>query len=78
MPLLVVDQFFLLYYHPLWLRPIFQLAILFVMFVVVFAVLSRHLRVFHHGDFAMLRDVLPRRFQPYLKIIQRLIISDTN
>ena len=77
LPLLLVDQLFLLYYHPVWLRPIFQLAILSVMFVVSFAVLSRQLRVFHHGDFAMLRDVLPRRFQPYLRFIQGLIISDT-
>jgi len=76
LPLLIVDQFFLVYYHPSWFRPIFQLAILSAMFVVAFALLSRRLKVFHHGDFAMLRDVLPRRFQPYLRIIQRLIISD--
>ncbi len=76
LPLLLLDQFFLLYYHPIWLRPIFQLVILLVMFVITFAVLSRQLKVFHHGDFAMLRDVLPKRFQPYLRIIQRLIISD--
>jgi hypothetical protein len=74
LPLLGLDQFFLLY-HPV--RPIFQLIVLFGLFVALFGGISRQLRVFHHGDFAMLHDVLPRILRPYLKMVQRIIVSDT-
>jgi O-antigen/teichoic acid export membrane protein len=74
LPLLAIDQFFLLY-HPI--RPIFQLVVLFGLFVALFGGISRLLRVFHHGDFAMLHDVLPRILRPYLKMVQRIIVSDT-
>ncbi|OLE59731.1 MAG: hypothetical protein AUG17_01340 [Crenarchaeota archaeon 13_1_20CM_2_53_14] len=76
LPLLGLDQFFLHFYHPSWLRSSVQLAILFVVFVVLFASFSRQLKVFHHGDFAMLHDVLPTGLRPILKRIQRMIIID--
>jgi len=72
LPLLTLDQFFLLY-HPI--RPIFQLVILFGFYVVLYGGISRRLRVFHHGDFAMLHDALPRTLRPYLKMIQGIIVS---
>lgn len=72
LPLLVLDQFFLLS-HPI--RPIFQLALLFGLFVLLYGGMSRQLRVFHHGDFAMLHDVLPRRLRPLLKMVQGVIVS---
>jgi hypothetical protein len=72
LPLLAFDQLFLLY-HPL--RPIFQLIILFGLFVALYGGISRRLRVFHHGDFAMLHDALPRILRPYLKMVQRIIVS---
>lgn len=73
-PLLVVDQFFLAY-HPV--RPLFQLIMLLGVFLVSYTLVSRELRVFHRGDFAILHDALPRRLRPYLKAIQRIIITDT-
>jgi len=76
LPLLAIDQFFLYIYHPLWLRPSFQLAILFVIFILLSGFFSRQLRVFHHVDFAMLHDVLPTGLRPILKMIQRIIIID--
>jgi len=75
LPLLALDQFFLMS-HPF--RPIFQLIILFGLFVVLYGGISRQLRVFHHGDFAMLHDVLPGRLRPILKMIQRIIVSGTS
>jgi O-antigen/teichoic acid export membrane protein len=71
LPLLALDQFFL-HYHPI--RPLFQLLILIGLFVVAYGGISSQLRVFHHGDFAMLHDVLPRRLRPFLKIVQRLML----
>jgi hypothetical protein len=73
-PLLAVDQFFLAY-HPV--RPLFQLILLFGVFLVSYTLVSRELRVFHRGDFAILHDALPRRLRPYLKVIERMIISRT-
>lgn len=72
LPLLAFDQLFLLY-HPF--RPIFQLIILFGLFVALYGGISRRLRVFHHGDFTMLHDALPRILRPYLKMVQRIIVS---
>ena len=72
LPLFVLDQLFL-YYHPF--RAVFQLVILMVIFVIAYGGLSSLLRVFHHGDFAMLHDVLPRRLRPYLKMIQRIMLG---
>jgi len=72
LPLLALDQFFLMY-HPI--RPVFQLVILFGLFAVLYGGISRRLRVFHHGDFAMLHDALPRILRPYLKMIQGIIVS---
>ncbi|HVH15987.1 MAG TPA: oligosaccharide flippase family protein [Candidatus Angelobacter sp.] len=72
-PLLAVDQVFLAY-HPV--RPLFQLIILLGVFLASYTFVSRELRVFHRGDFAILHDALPRRLRPYLKAIQRIIISN--
>jgi O-antigen/teichoic acid export membrane protein len=73
-PLLAVDQFFLAY-HPL--RPLFQIIILFGIFLASYTFVSRELSVFHRGDFAILHDALPRRLRPYLKAVQRIIISNS-
>src|SRR5947209_11610785 len=75
LPLLALDQFFLMY-HPI--RPVFQLVILFGLFAVLYGAISRQLRVFHDGDLAMLHDLLPRTLRPYLKMIQRIIVSGTS
>jgi hypothetical protein len=75
LPLLALDQFFLIF-HPF--RPTFQLIFLFGLFVPLYGGISRELRVFHHGDFAMLHDVLPRSLRPILKIAQDVIVSPTN
>jgi O-antigen/teichoic acid export membrane protein len=75
LPLLALDQFFLMF-HPF--RPIFQLITLFGLFVLLYGGLSRELRVFHHGDFAMLHGVLPRSLRPVLKIVQDIIVSTKN
>src|SRR5437773_247378 len=75
LPLLAIDQL-LTIYHPVWLRPSFQLGILFVMFILLSGFFSRQLKVFHHGDFAMLHDVLPTGLRPILKMVQRMIIID--
>ncbi len=75
LPIFVVDLYFLMY-HPFGLRAIFQLLILFGIFLVAYVIASRQLKVFHHGDFALLHDALPGRFKPLLRMIQRLIISD--
>jgi O-antigen/teichoic acid export membrane protein len=72
LPLLALDQYFLMY-HPV--RPVFQLVILFALFLVLYGGISRQLRVFHHGDFAMLHDVLPRKLRPILKMVQGIIVS---
>jgi O-antigen/teichoic acid export membrane protein len=75
LPLLALDQVFLNVYHPSWLRPSFQLGILFVVFVLLFGFFSRQLKVFHHGDFAMLHGALPTKLRPLLKKVQQLIVS---
>jgi O-antigen/teichoic acid export membrane protein len=74
-PIFVVDLYFLTY-RPLGLRAIYQFVILLGIFVVTYAAASRQLKVYHHGDFAILHGALPRRLQPYLRMIQRLVISD--
>jgi O-antigen/teichoic acid export membrane protein len=76
LPLLAVDQYFFWFPRPSFLRPSVLLAILFVMFVALFVFFSRQLRVFHHGDFAMLHDVLPKQLRPLLKRIQRLMAGE--
>lgn len=73
-PLLVIDQLFLRV-TSFGLGTSLQLLILLGVFVLSFGLVSRFLHVFHHGDFAIVRDALPRRFQPYLRIVQRLILS---
>jgi O-antigen/teichoic acid export membrane protein len=73
-PLLVIDQFFLRV-TSFGLGTSFQLLVLLGVFVLSFGLVSRFLHVFHHGDFVIVRDALPRRFQPYLRALQRLILS---
>ncbi len=74
-PIFILDLYFLTY-RPWGLRPIFQLLILLGIFVLTYVAASRQLKVFHHRDFAILHRALPRRFQPYLRMIERLIIND--
>jgi O-antigen/teichoic acid export membrane protein len=73
-PLLALDQFFLHYYS---IRPLYQLIILFGVFLSSYVLASREFRIFHPGDFAILHDALPRTLRPYLKVIQRIIVSKT-
>lgn len=72
MPLLTLDQYFLAY-HPV--RPLFQLVILLGVFLAAYSLVSRQLNVFHRGDFAILHDAMPRRLRPYLKAVERVIMS---
>lgn len=74
-PLLAVDQYFLRFAQPSWLHPGVQLVLLLFIFVVLFGFFSRQLKVFHHGDFGMLHDVLPRRLRPALRRIQRIMVG---
>lgn len=76
-PLLALDQFFLRV-SSFGLGASLQLLMLLGLFVLSFGLSSRFLCVFHHGDFAIVRDALPRRFQPYLRVIQRLILSSNS
>jgi O-antigen/teichoic acid export membrane protein len=63
----------LIYYLPD--HPLLRLPILLVVFVGIFLALSRQLNIFHAGDFAMLKDVLPRRYHSFLRKLERLILS---
>ena len=74
LPLFFLDQFFMRV-TSFGLGAALQLVILFCVFVLAFTLVSRYLHVFHHGDFVIVRDALPHRVQPYLRIIQRLILS---
>ena len=74
LPLLALDQYFLIF-DPV--RPLFQLLVLLAIFLVSYILISRQLRVFHRADFAILHDALPRILRPYLRMIQRIVISDT-
>ncbi len=72
LPLFVTNQLFLAY---TMVRPLVKLPVLLAIFVGAFVGVSRELRVFHAGDFAMLKDVLPHRYHRFLRRIERLILS---
>ena len=71
-PLYLLDYFFGVSHI---IRPLFQLIVLFGVFIILYGAISRQLNVFHHGDFAMLHDVLPSDLRPLLKRVQRFIVS---
>ncbi len=72
LPLLVVDQLFDVYAPA---RTLLRLPVFLVIFVVSFVMVSRQIRIFRPGDFALLKDVLPHRYQPYLRRIERLVLT---
>jgi O-antigen/teichoic acid export membrane protein len=72
LPLFAVNQLFLTYTT---VRPLFKLPVLLVVFVGALVGVSRELRIFHPGDFALMKDVLPKRYQPFLRRIERIILS---
>ncbi len=72
LPLLATDQLLISYFG---LRAIFRLPILLGVFSGSFLAVARRLAVFKPGDFAILKDALPRRFQPQLRRIERLIVG---
>jgi O-antigen/teichoic acid export membrane protein len=71
-PMFVANQVFIDY---LPLRPLLRLPILLAIFGGFYLGISRELNIFHAGDFAILKDALPRRYHPFLKRVERLILS---
>ncbi len=71
-PLFVTNELFLTYTT---VRPLLKLPILLAVFAGAFLALSRELRVFHAGDFAILKDVLPDRYHHFLRRLERLILT---
>jgi len=67
-PLAIIDNF-LIGYLGAWLR----FLILLVVFLIVYFGISRRFRVFKAADFAILKDTLPHRFHPQLRIIEHLM-----
>lgn len=71
-PLFVTNQLLMSYTT---IRPLLRLPVLLAIFAGTFLAVSRQFRVFKPGDFAILKDVLPRRYHAYLRRIERLILS---
>jgi O-antigen/teichoic acid export membrane protein len=72
LPMFVANQVFIDY---LPLRPLLRLPVLLAVFGGLYLGISRELNIFHTGDFAILKDALPRRYHPYLRRIEHLILS---
>jgi O-antigen/teichoic acid export membrane protein len=72
LPLFGANQLFVTYTT---VRPLFRLPVLLAIFTGTFLGVSRRFHVFHAGDFALLKDVLPRRYHEALRRIERLILS---
>ncbi len=72
LPLFATNQLFLTYTT---VRPLVKLPVLLAIFAGAFLGLSRQLRIFHAGDFAMLKDVLPHRYHRFLRRLERLILT---
>jgi len=71
-PLFVTNELFLTYTT---VRPLLKLPILLAIFAGAFLALSRELHIFHAGDFAILKDVLPHRYHRFLRRLERLILT---
>lgn len=70
-PLLVVDQLFDLYAPA---RSLLRLPAFLLVFAASFVAVCRQFRIFKPGDFALLKDVLPHRYQPFLRRVERLVL----
>ncbi len=70
LPLFAIDQVLIVFSVSAVLRLPVSLAV----FTASFLAVSRKGRIFHQGDFTMLKGALPRRLQPYLRTVERLII----
>ncbi len=57
-------------------RPLLRIPLLLIVLVSAFLIVSRTFRIFHGGDFAMLKEILPKRFHKILRQVQKLILSD--
>lgn len=71
-PLFTVDQALM---HLLDMTAIFRLPLLVAIFSVTFLLVCRNTRIFKPGDFAILKDALPRRLHPYLRTVEQLIMG---
>ena len=72
LPLLAADQFLIQFSN---VTALFRLPVLLAVFTASFLVVSRKSHIFKPGDFAILKDALPRRLHPYLRTVERLIIG---
>ena len=72
-PMFLVNQAFLDLFPSF--RTLFRLPILLLIFAGLYLGISRRLKVFHAGDFAILKDVLPRRYHRFLRRIELLLLS---
>ncbi len=72
LPLLATDQLFNLYAPA---RTLLRLPAFLVIFTGAFVAVSRRFQIFKQGDFALLKDVLPHRYQPFLRRIERLVLT---
>ncbi len=72
LPLFLLNEVFL---GEFYLRPLVRLPILLLVFAGLYLGISRRLGIFHAGDFAILKDVLPHRYHPFLRRIERLLLS---
>src|SRR5437867_202871 len=72
-PMFLVNQAFLDFFPSF--RTLFRLPILLLVFAGLYLGISRRLKVFHAGDFAILKDVLPRRYHRFLRRIELLLLS---
>ena len=72
-PLFLVNQAFLDFLPSF--RTLFRLPILLLIFAGLYLGISRRLNVFHAGDFAILKDVLPHRYHRLLRRIELLLLS---
>ncbi len=72
LPLLAVDQLFNLYAPA---RSLLRLPAFLIVFTAAFVAVSRQFRIFKPGDFALLKDVLPHRYQPFLRRVERLVLT---
>jgi len=72
LPLLAVDQLFDLFAPT---RTLLRLPAFLLVFASAFVLVSREFQIFKPGDFVLLKDVLPHRYQPFLRRIERLVLT---
>ncbi len=70
LPLFAMDQILI----TLNVTALLRLPVLLAVFLGSFVAVSRKGRIFHPGDFTILKGALPRGLQPYLRTLERLIV----